>query len=384
MNHSYTLRRTLSTILFFLTSTLTCLSWDFDFESGILCYNITSETSVEVVSRGYWGCYAGNIFIPPTVTYEDKTYSVKSIGDGAFYGCPDITSMEISSSVTHIGNYAFASCYSLAYVNIPESVTNIGYSILESCHALMSITVSHNNPVYDSREGCNAIIETATNTLIAGCTSTTIPESVTSIGVDAFSCSDLTSINIPGSVTSIGDEAFWCCLSLTSVNIPGSVMHIGNKAFGACHSVTSIVVGDGVTRIGDSAFWNCQSVDSIIIGNSVKSIGDYAFCTPIDEPSSLAVVICRAKNVPELGSAVFANVQDEAILYVPASALEAYKTADQWKNFGTILPIDDGTTNVSTVPQDKEVLYYTLDGKAKTTPDCKGIYIKDGKKVMLR
>ena len=122
-----------------------------------------------------------------------------SIGGAAFHGCSSLTSVTIGNGVTSIGNDAFWGCFS-------------------DCSSLTSIVVKAGNTTYDSRENCNAIIETTSNTLIAGCQKTIIPNGVTSIGKYAFDgCSSLTSITIPNSVTSIGGAAFYGCSSLTSI-----------------------------------------------------------------------------------------------------------------------------------------------------------------------
>ena len=141
--------------------------------------------------------------------------SVTSIGDWVFVSCSGLTSVTIPNSVTSIGYCAFRGCSGLTSITIPNSVTSIADHAFADCIGLTSIIVESENAVYDSRNSCNAIIETATNTLIAGCMNTTIPNSVTSIGEEAFrGCSSLTSITIPNSVTSIGSYAFYNCSSL--------------------------------------------------------------------------------------------------------------------------------------------------------------------------
>ena len=177
--------------------------------------------------------------------------SVTGIGDMAFYGCSGLTSITVETgnavydsrnncnaiiktasneliagckntvipnSVTSIGNYAFYGCRGLTSVTIPNSVTSIGYGAFYGCSGLTSITVETGNAVYDSRNNCNAIIKTASNELITGCKNTVIPNSVTSIGDNAFiDCSSLTSITIPNSVTSVVRNAFQGCSGLTSI-----------------------------------------------------------------------------------------------------------------------------------------------------------------------
>ena len=247
--------------------------------------------------------------------------SVTSIGNYAFRECSGLTSVTIGNSVTSIGSYAFYECSGLTSITIPNSVTSIGYMAFMYCSLtsvtipnsvksigdyaffgcsltsltipnsvmkigsytfsrgnLESITVEDGNTCYDSREECNAIIEKSSNRLIVGCKNTIIPNSVTSIGSNAFMrCSGLTSITIPNSVTSIGFDAFYQCSGLTSVTIPNSVTSIGNYAFYGCSGLTSITIPNSVTSIEEGAFDGCSGLTSIAIPNSVTSIGERAF-----------------------------------------------------------------------------------------------------------
>ena len=227
--------------------------------------------------------------------------SVTSIGEYAFYYCSGLTSITLPSSVTSIGNYAFSDCESLTSIDLPESLTSIGEEAFYYCYELTSITIPANvtsigssafsqcinlismvvesgNPVYDSRNNCNAIIETATNTLTHGCKTTVIPNDITSIGSSAFEgCGSLTSITLPSSVTSIGEYAFYYCSGLTSITLPSSVTSIGNYAFSDCESLTSIDLPESLTSIGEEAFYYCYELTSITIPANVTSIGSSAF-----------------------------------------------------------------------------------------------------------
>ncbi len=213
--------------------------------------------------------YITSVEIPSTVT---------NIGNSAFSSCSNLTAITIPTSVTSIGNYAFSSCSNLTALTIPASVTSIENSAFSSCSGLTTITVNKNNPKYDSRNDCNAIIETDTNTLISGCENTVIPNTVTSIGNNAFYyCSNLTSITIPSSVTSIGDYAFYYCYNLKEITIPDSVVSIGSSAFYYCYNLKEIIIPNSVVSIGSYAFERCSSLTTIEIPASVTSIGYFAF-----------------------------------------------------------------------------------------------------------
>ncbi|MBE6292136.1 MAG: leucine-rich repeat domain-containing protein [Bacteroidales bacterium] len=297
--------------------------------------------------------------MPENTSIEVKE-GIVSISSQAFSGCTSLTAITLPEGVTSIGEYAFSGCTSLTAINIPEGVTSIGYYAFKGCSSLTAIVVAEGNKVYDSRGGCNAIIKTSTNTLLQGCSSTIIPEGVTSIGDYAFSsCSSLTAITLPEGVTSIGDYAFYACRSLTTITLPDGMTSIGDYAFELCTSLTAITLPESVTSIGDYAFWSCSSLTAINIPEGVTSIGKYAFngcssLTAINIPESvtsigsaafrncisLTSITCKAVTPPTIGdSNTFFNVNKSIPVYVPAASVEAYKSAEYWSAFTNIQPL---------------------------------------------
>ncbi|MBR1789141.1 MAG: leucine-rich repeat domain-containing protein, partial [Bacteroidaceae bacterium] len=178
-------------------------SYAFQGCSGLTSVDI-GDGVTSIGSYAFQGCTGlTSVTIPNSVT---------EIGESAFSGCTGLTSVTIPNSVTEISYYAFKSCTGLTSVTIPNSVTKIRGSAFSGCTGLEQMRVEAGNTTYDSRENCNAIIETASNSLIAGCKNTVIPYSVTSIGNSAFEgCTGLTSVTIPKSVTKIYFEAFKSC-----------------------------------------------------------------------------------------------------------------------------------------------------------------------------
>ena len=310
-------------------------------------YKIVSASGAEIVSNTYKDGKG-------VITFNGE---VTEIGVSAFCICDDLKSIIIPDGVTSIYNGAFSYCKNLESVTFGSSVKTIGDEVFQGCDKLKSIT---------------------------------IPDGVTSIGSSAFkSCESLTNIVIPDSVTSIGERAFEYCKNLESVTIGSGVKYIGEKAFSSCYAlkrvnisdisawcqiyfevianplfyaenlylngelVTELVIPQGVTKIKRDAFENCHSLTSVTIPNSVTSIGGWAFddCDGLKSvtiPSSvtsigysafsdcdnLISVYCYATTPPECGRAIFGYRPKKLKIYVPASAVKAYKKSSCWKKSG--------------------------------------------------
>jgi hypothetical protein len=268
-------------------------------------------------------------------TNADNTITIT--GSTGLSGAVVIPSTINSLPVTGIGDGAFDGA-GLASVEIPTSVTNIGEAPFVFCLSLTQIIVDTPNSYYSSANG--VLFDASQATLLeypgglGG--SYTIPDTVTSIGDEAFDfCTSLTGVAIPAGVTNIGDGAFEGCFSLTgiaipagvitigdyafqfsgltSITFPGGVTSIGNSAFYECMSLTNVTIPVSVTNIGVAAFDSCASLASFIIPAGVTNIGDTAFASC----ASLASIYC-AGNIPAIGSDVF-DEDSVTIYYLPGA-----------------------------------------------------------------
>ncbi len=237
--------------------------------------------------------------------------SVTSIAPAAFLSNSELNTITIPEGVESIGQQAFMDCCNLQRVEIPKTVTHLDKEIFANCYYLYQISVATNNAVYDSRDYCNAIIETATNTLVEGCYNTVIPASVKHIGECAFGGRQwLNSMKLPEGLVSIGVNAFWLCTDLKEVTIPANVQTIGDYAFEGC-----LGLQDVYSQIEDPF-----------------DINENVFNVTYEVQGDLLVPLST-------------NHFTTATLHVPAGSKSKYQQAAGWKNFQNIVEMDGELKN---------------------------------------
>lgn len=252
--------------------------------------------------------------------------SVTKIGEKACSECRHLKQIIIPDSVTEIGSEAFSSCDGLNHIHISASVTKIGSRAFDYCgDNLTSITIDEGNKYYDSRENCNALIETATNTLVQGCNSTVIPNSVVKIGNDAFwDCKCLEHIIIPDSVTTIGCFAFLGCRNLKSIVFSNSLVKIGNRAFERCEKLENIVIPSSLREIGQEVFSGCDSLCSLAVAEGNQIYDSREGCNAIIETASNKLVQgCNTTVIPDsiviIGNDAFCGMKGLKNILIPNS-----------------------------------------------------------------
>lgn len=388
---------------------------------GNVSYEGNNYTVTEIGYSAFANCYElSGISIPNTVvkigeqafssctglTSVDIPNSVTTIEQAAFMYCTGLTSIAISDSISRIGAQAFSGCSGLTQIEIPRSVTCVAGCAFEACTGLKSlfipntlisiengafsrcsgletIVVEEGNPVYDSRDNCNAIIETLCNEIVTGCNNTIIPNTIDSIGPMAFyECMSLNQISIPSRICSIESGAFWGCeglnavhindleawlnilfadessnplfyahhlflngqevnnliipnsinainqyvfsgfSALTEITIPNVVINIGEGSFSHCTGITGVEIPNSVRSIDANAFSNCTGLLSIDIPSSVSAIGDFAFsnCINLSDVTLTSSVTSMGYNV--FGGTKWFNNQPDGIIYLGQMAYD--------------------------------------------------------------
>ena len=288
-------------------------------KDGIIYERSGHSSFVEVagMTSGYSSTYSGDLIIPETVEYDGKVYTVDAIRADAFAGYTSLKSISLPNTITSIEFEAFYES-GLESIFIPASVDYIASTAFSGCNDLLSVQVDENNPTYDSRDNCNAIIETATNTLVCGFLSTDIPLTVTALGDHCF-----------GGYTS--------GLHLTDIVIPDNILSIGDAAFLNCELLEDVKIGSSVTTIGHNAFRK-TALKHVVLPASVETLGSYVFYYN----RHLVDITCESITPPTVSDLLrteedYSNYETVK-LFVPNESIEAYRAHEEWGRFTHIVP----------------------------------------------
>ena len=279
---------------------------------------------------------------------------VKSIDDGAFYKCTGLTSFDIPNSVTSIGQSAFAET-SFTRLEIPSHITELGIGVFQGCPNLEYVKI-------------NGQVKNLENYMFQDCVNlrkVELPESIIHIYGYVFSnCESLEEVNLDN-ITLISSFAFQNCKKLTSVNLP-KIETLFTEVFSGCTDLRTVSLGSRIKEFttGD------RHGGSTYVFKGCENLEDF---------------YCYAETVPKTGGGDFSGAYIEyATLHVPSSAIEAYRSASPWKDFGKIVAIDDtAIKDLKASAPASDSPYFTLGG-IRTTQPKRGLYIKDGKKVILK
>ncbi len=308
----------------------------------------------------FWDCNNLKSIILPN--------SLTTIENGVFVDCDSLSTITFPDSLVKIGNYTFGYCDALDSITIPASVTDIGTEPFGHCNNLKSLQVVEGNPKYDSRDNCNAIIETATNKLAVGCAATIIPEGITTLGTYAFCGIYLPEIVLPNSIQVIEEMAIRECTLQSPLIIPDGVKRMDEYAL-YINTVDSIIVRGQIARIEKNTFEGCTSTDVIDLPESVEYIGDGAFA----RCASLNKLICRAATPPQCGSRAFDGMNRNSTLEVPEESVSLYENANGWKSFLNIKSI--GSTDVVELPDSNRNIVKKGHGTYYATEDGECTYL---------
>ena len=277
---------------------------------------------------------------------------IKVIPQGAFSGCSSLTTMQIGSNVETINNYAFKGCSALPRIEIPESVIDIKDNVFSGCTSLKNVVMKEKESIMNIGYGANS-----GKPLFADC-----PLESVYIGRNiSYNASNYS-----------GYSPFYRNTTLRSVTITDKETEISDNEFYGCTNLKNVRIGDGVTKIGNWAFSGCASLDYFAFGSKVEEIGQEAFSDCI----SVKKLISRAKTPPACGTQALDDINKwECTLIVPEGSIDAYRQAEQWKEF---FFIEEGNGIATSIEAVDDTIFYT---ECTQETGIQDVYDLQGRKV---
>ncbi len=370
-----------------LLCTSTAWAVDFtadDINGNTINYNIIDADALEVEvamtgsSSQTKTKYSGDIVIPETVDYDGKTYTVTTIGEGAFYYAQStVTSLQLPKTITTICEYAFA-----YYCDTAKSFCGIEGDEEGTLRIPANITTLYDYAFYQSKGFTRIYIEDSTEPLEHICTSSTkgafrscsgvtslywgrnitwtdsycpwrglsfsdveIRDKVTHLPAGSFYGLTFTEFEFPENITSVdADYLFYNCSNLKSVELPDCVDKVGYSMFYGCSALEDVYIPEGVTTFDYRAFYNCTSLKTITIPSTVTSLGQQVFYG--NSNLSLETIVSLNPEPPTGDTNVFGKVSTSTcVLKVPEGSKDKYSSASYWSSFTNIEELealDDG------------------------------------------
>lgn len=289
----------------------------------------------------------GTLVIPASVTLEGRTYKVKGPATDGFVCHPEIRHLVFSEGVTNVEWKSFSYCLNLESIHIPTTVTWVAPSSFDGCSNLRSITVEKGNAKYDSRNNCNAIIETSNNTLVQGCANTIIPTEIKTIGSSAFEDQQISdSLILPQGIKGIGHYAFRGCTGLRHITLPDSLEFFGTMTFAECTNLQEIFLPEKVEGISGDVFADCPNLRRIIVAKGNETYDSRDSCNAIIETDKDCLVVgCRSTTIVEgiksIDSQAFFGSSITGI-HIPASVTQIGEEAFSDCRFCTSIEVAPG------------------------------------------
>lgn len=391
-----------------LPSTLTDLQ-NAVFSGCTALTNVEIPAGIKSLSNSlFYGCTALlKVTLPAGLT---------EIGSGTFSDCASLTGIDIPEGVETIGDEAFSACAAITGIVLPNSLTTIGSGAFEDTRRLEHVTFGRNINEFGSSafsgsgivsadmsvlqdevkyyancfENCIRLAEISLpehvgftgNGMFTGCSalkSATIPDTWDNIPAKMFqSCTGLVSIDMGKGVTSIKNTAFFGCLSLRDICWSPVLNTIDWNVFFECNAIAEIILPESVERIDDYAFCSMASLARVSLGSKINAIGQECFSMN----HALTTFEISAATPPALGSYCFyKSPVENATLFVPESAVESYRTAAQWSDFGAVTALSSGIDYITV--ESAQGVTYDLSGRQSVNPSKGNIIIRKGKKIRL-